>query len=698
METTLTVNTLLRDLTENRISLDSLEVSWAEPRSFRFSEHTGHHRASFGVEDVVVLRVDGTARFRGRVKRVDLDGEPNAERVVYTCLGLRECAKDIGVRDPASGIPRVVFNAPADDDDYDPSREGRTVGQIVAWLIDEHADELRAAGVIPDAPATGTVQAELDALDVVPPKVVFDSLDLDAALDEVMTFQRGHRFVIDPDTRTFRFRHVVELPATTITYNSADKALRSLLRPSTLGRATAVEIVGPPQPVNQVLKLSENGLTRLWNAALEADWTWDKGHDPANDNTYGYVYRRFQITEAARRRIGHGLGEPEGIGDHVGIRCPQVYRETPAGAWVWVPAMFDLANGVVMLAQPATVGDERTAGAASCAGDLCLLCSYLSDPLTARHPASGFEGTAYTQPANPVQVVRRIYDEDFTLSAQLDGRRAVAAQRLEATKDIVYAGTVTLGHVDWSLAGLAYRVDVTGRDDAGEPVETGFESLGAIPLTVSFDLARGRTALTLSTDASPFTDARIAPDVRLRELETQARRNERYRSLHRCQHGPTPRAGNDGEPGSETRGRGQWLSFVLSSYPARLGPWTEWLHVPGVAAYRTDAGEIELPAGRVTRVRAVFASDITAGAITITPHKGSAADSRADVDTDAWTAYAVPAGSECELAPGTCSRRVDGWCFEIAEGETLGLKADASSDFEADSGTWLYARLWLEER
>ncbi len=553
MTFTLTINGVPQDLASKRLSLDSLAVSWAGPRELRFIEHAPHNAASYGVEDAVTLSVDGAVRFRGRIKRADLAGAPNAEHVAYTCLGLRELAKGVWVRDPAHGFPRVVFNAPDDDDDYDASRAGLTVGEMVAWLFDEHAALLRAAGAIADAPAAGYVQAELDALDVVPPKVVLDSAHFDDALEALLRFQPAHRLVADPATQTFHFREVAALPAKTVTYNSADRPLSALLRPSTEGRATAVEIHGPMRPVNETLCLSTGGLAKLWNAALEADWTWAKCFDPANGATYGRVYRRFQIADAAKRRIARGLAEAAALGDNAPARCPQVYRKAADGAWAWVPSAFDFTSGVLLLAQPATVGDEYAEGAAACAADLRLVYAYLAEPLSVRRPASGYEGTAYTAPANPVQVVRRFYDEDFVLPAQAAHYENAAGQLLAAHKDIVYAGTVRLGVLDWPLADLGWRVSFAAQDDEGEPVETGFESLGAVLLRVAYDFRSGRTEMVLSTDTSAFVGLWPAE---ARELRTQTRRAERYRALQASAQSPTPRAGNDGEIGAAANARG----------------------------------------------------------------------------------------------------------------------------------------------
>lgn len=553
MAFSLFINGVPQDLAAKRLSLDALATSWDSPRELRFTEHAPHNAASYGVEDAVELSVDGAVRFRGRIKRVELAGVPGAEQVAYTCLGLRELAKDVWVRDPASGSPRVVFNAPEDDEDYDASLSGLTIGEIIAWLFDEHAALLRAAGAIALAPADGYVRAELDALGVVPPKVVLDSVHFDDALQALLRFQPAHRLLADPATQTFRFREVAALPTKTLMYNSADRPLLALLRPSTEGRATAVEICGPMRPVNETLYLSTGGLMKLWNPGLEADWTWAKCFDPANSETYGRVYRRFQIADAAKRRIARSLAEPAALGGGAPARCPQVYRKTPSGAWALVPSAFDFANGVIMLAQPATVGDEYAEGGAACTADICLVYAYLAEPLSIRRPASGYEGTAYTRPTNPVRVVRRFYDEDFVLPAQAARYADIAAQLLAAYKDTVFRGTVRLGVLDWSLADLSCRVCFAAKDDVGEPVETGFETLGAVLLRVVYDFRAGRTELVLSTDTSAFVGL---PSWQVRELLTQARRAERHRALQASGQLPTPRVGNDGEVGAATDARG----------------------------------------------------------------------------------------------------------------------------------------------
>jgi len=738
MTITLAINSVEQNLAEARLSLDSLHVSWSGPRSFHFVEHVSHSDASFEVEDRVVLSVDGAVRFRGRIKRIELEGVPNTERVVYVCLGLRELAKEVTAHDPTYGFPRVVFNAPKDDDDYDAGRSGKSVGEIIAWLFDQHAAELRDAEVIAAAPATGYVQNELDQLGVVPPKVVFDSQDFDSVLDELIAFQRGHRFIADPDTQTFHFQKVADLPPKTVTYNSPDKPLSALLKPSTEGRATAVKIYGPRRPINKTLKLSEGGLTKLWETDYESDWTWPKCFDPDNDDTYGRVFRRFQVADGSKRRIAHSLAEANGLGDNSKALCPQVYRKTTDDTWTWVPSVFDFKNGIILLAQPATVGDQYKEGDPECAADICLVYAYLGSGLTARAPLAGHEGTAYTEPENPVEVLRRFYAEDFVLSSQTSKYQNIARKLLRAYKDIVYAGTVRLGHLDWSLAGLANLLNFAGQDDEGSPVTTGFEALGAMLQAVTYDFPRGRTELVLSTDASEFAGVSLRVAARLRELETQARRGERYRALHRCTQAPTPRAGNDGEIGAAENARGVYsLRRYEDSEGGRVaghvdiesgegititrqadanhngfkiaakqpGEWY-WFHAQLSSAGMTlemyarqeATGGLAIKwypvlAGKVTKVIAYAPGTISAGAVTVkvsrkTKGEGETCpDTRTDYDDPAAVVSADTNIAHAAAAPG----------ITFGDDDILGLRAITGGNFVPGGSPFdLIAGVYLE--
>ena len=131
-----------------------------------------------------------------------------------------------------------------------------------------------------EKPQGGYIQSELDALSIIPPKVVFFENHFDEALELIMRFQPGYAFQIYPETRVYHFLRVADLTQKTITYNSPDRPLSSLLAPSTRGRYTAYKIVGGPQHTIETLFLSSGDLEEYWNHSLEADWTVDKAFAP----------------------------------------------------------------------------------------------------------------------------------------------------------------------------------------------------------------------------------------------------------------------------------------------------------------------------------------------------------------------------------------------------------------------------------
>ncbi len=78
--------------------------------------------------------------------------------------------------------------------------------------------------------------------------------------------------------------------------------------------------------------------------------------------------------------------------------------------------------------------------------------SYMGEPIVARYPSSGFEGTAYTVAG--MELEERTYDESLALgylngvpvtaTQQIDRFKELARARLQYVKDIPYMGAMTL--------------------------------------------------------------------------------------------------------------------------------------------------------------------------------------------------------------------------------------------------------------
>jgi len=275
---TLLINDQPVDLAQARASLGELAFSWRGGAELTFTQAKPHHQADYLEEDDVELRVDGQAVFRGRLVERELRGDPGSESVGYLARGLRDRARDVAVVDPVTGVPEVTFNAPPEDEaNWQAGRCEQTVGEIVQWLIDTFADELIAAGVLAQG-GTHYLQAEVDALDVIPPEVVFHEVSVEEALLEVLRHQPDFGLRIDPATRRFRFLRFSTLPERTVTIDqlpegAGDRVLANLLRPTTVGCYTAYEIRGERQLTPAVLYLSDGDLQEHWDPALEDSWT-----------------------------------------------------------------------------------------------------------------------------------------------------------------------------------------------------------------------------------------------------------------------------------------------------------------------------------------------------------------------------------------------------------------------------------------
>jgi hypothetical protein len=444
-----------------------------------------------------------------------------------------------------------------------------------------------SSGAAVEKPQAGYIQSELDALSVIPPKVVFFETHFDEALELILRFQPGFAFQIYPETRVYHFLKVSDLSQKTITYNSDDRPLSSLLAPSTRGRFTAYKIVGGPQHTTESLFLSSDDLEEYWEHSLEEDWTVDKAFAPenydsgtctssngvntltdssknwqadewvgaivrveisssafqwrevtSNDATtlsiapgnwsadptnqpyelekgyspYRFVYSRYRIVDPAKRKIAKEITTPGALAPivvyNISPRQPRIYRKWStenSSTWGEAPGTFLYSSGIIITRFPIFTGDGTTPGEAEAVEDVRLDYAYLGNPLVARYPATGYAGTAYTQAGIRREKVK--HDEAFidpTDQAQYD---ELAQALLEPLKDIAYSGSLPLKKLDWSLVNLGFRINVTGQDDEGAPLTTGFEEIKSFLLSASYEFFSQTTTLNLSTSEGKFAFA-----------------------------------------------------------------------------------------------------------------------------------------------------------------------------------------------
>jgi len=251
------------DMEAAKVSLTRFSNSWRRGRVLEFSQAATHTEGSWAEGAEVELLFKGARVFLGDICERALVGAPGDEQVAYRCLDLRCRAQRVNVTDPATLQPRVVFNAPTTDGDYDQAKSGFTVGRIVKWLFDTYSADLIAKGAAQSG-VTPYEQTDLDGLDGVPPKLTLVNLNFDEALRYILLYDPEVVYTAEPATRKFRFRRAGAFGTRKATYNSADRPLGALIRPTLEGRYTAYTIIGQGERVTRAAYLSEGALEEYW--------------------------------------------------------------------------------------------------------------------------------------------------------------------------------------------------------------------------------------------------------------------------------------------------------------------------------------------------------------------------------------------------------------------------------------------------
>jgi len=294
----------------------------------------------------------------------------------------------------------------------------------------------------------------------------------------------------------------------------------------------------------------------------------EKGVSP-----YRYVYSRFRITEEARRQIAREI--PKGyFADSMGFwrRVPAFQRKVVTGSgsgqeyfWLVVTVRFFYNSGVILTRAPLYSGDAFTPGEASGPDDVRLYYAYRGPGLAARYPASGFEGTAYSEAG--VEREKVCHDPRFKVAAQQGDYGKLAQEMLAPLKDIVYAGGIPLRKLDWSLANLGYRVNVAAQDDEGSPITTGFESIRAQLASCTYEFPSGVTRLELSTRIPPWESREELDVVKwLSFMQKRVQALELDRPLVLTTSGEVFHDDTTAEDGSEVADEGEVIQLTAGAH------------------------------------------------------------------------------------------------------------------------------------
>ncbi len=215
---------------------------------------------------------------------------------------------------------------------------------------------------------------------------------------------------------------------------------------------------------------------------------------------YRYVYSRYRVTDPAKRRICDTVPDPQDLAPLPGLALvsykPRVWRKTQGGFWIVTPVVFDYANGVFTTSAPIASGNFRVEGDAEAAPDVRLDYAYEASTCTARYPAQGFAGTAWSDRGLEAERVR--YEEDFQSQGDTSKYETLAQRLLWPLCDIAYRGVVNLGVVAPEHVAMDFRLSIAAEDGEGDPVATGLESIAALVAAVEVDFASEKTRIILA--------------------------------------------------------------------------------------------------------------------------------------------------------------------------------------------------------
>lgn len=449
------------------------------------------------------------------------------------------------------GIPRMVFNVGVEpDDDYTVSLlQWATMGQIMRFIFDSHAERLEFLNAGPD-PATDLAYkpSDLFSLTYVPQdKQVLASESIRPAMERMLgQWEPAWRMLWYPGSRQWRFGDITQSPETTLTINDFSVGntnhLMSLhLDQSIANRATAVKYYGPEKPVETVATLELGGLTWI-----------DGGNFLQNDIATCCnvpLMDVFQITDPLLRPMLRKLQLPVEvqIADFqiITVDTPVLLAyydsNTRAGfaGWRVIPNWdYDSRTGMIYVKRDigvARYNANPNGGEPNYENpdDVKLIYATLGDPITVRWPLSGFEGTCYDdlgmsrthEEYQEWLAVDRIANQPITTAMRLQQGRLLARRVHAQMKDIVYTGTAVLDGLKYAFGALDTRINLAGVDGAGDPVTTGWEAIGAMVTDVEYNFSDQLTTLQFSSNKQEL--AGLNMDVEKERLRIVAlQRNE----------------------------------------------------------------------------------------------------------------------------------------------------------------------------
>lgn len=284
MASVLKFDGLVVDRPANRVALDALTLSLEGWDVLEFSQVAATLPGSYSAAKPVELEVDGTTRFKGRLVSTHYQGiGDGAIRIGYRAFGLEWLANSVPLA-AIDGTGNVAYDLTPEDDDYLPTLAGKSVGEIIADVLDRHAAALAAVGVL------GYEADDLAALTVVPPEPVALNGGLWGMVRALVArWCNKYACWIDPADGKVKVKsRLGGLTPLTLTLDSDPVTVESISRDHS-ECAGRVKIRGGPDVQAAFLAAGDGTWEKGWSPAAEAAWTYADFLQPRDSADLGTV-------------------------------------------------------------------------------------------------------------------------------------------------------------------------------------------------------------------------------------------------------------------------------------------------------------------------------------------------------------------------------------------------------------------------
>lgn len=254
-----------------RLDLVTARASWDLQPSVRLRDRNPFHQPLLAHGAHVTVSIGGTVVASGRLRGVEQQAYP-PEGTEYEVACPKELAQDVLVLDPRSRSNVVTWNVDEKASQYDPLRQGKTIADVLTWLVTYMGDELRAVGA---APASGDI-IQAGALSGLTAEIPNLSLSGDVArcVESLLRYAPKRGWRIDPDTLVWTFPD--RSAGTQRDIDIGSQHVLGTLGVSPKANYTRVMVTGQHKPATTTLRLSAGDVSRGWDTGLNATYARTK--------------------------------------------------------------------------------------------------------------------------------------------------------------------------------------------------------------------------------------------------------------------------------------------------------------------------------------------------------------------------------------------------------------------------------------